>query len=83
MDEMSIAANWVAVAVIGLILLSALIVYYVFVTRALIAMLRASAPSVMLVFTYLSLIPLPFFIVLGIINLIVWHKIRSDLTREL
>ena len=83
MNEMSIAANWMAVAVIGLILLAALIVYYVFVTRALIAMLRASAPSVMLVFTYLSLIPLPPFIVLGIINLIVWHKTRSDLTREL
>ncbi|MDJ0700069.1 MAG: hypothetical protein QNJ07_09450 [Woeseiaceae bacterium] len=83
MDEMNIAVNWTAVAVIGLVLLSALIVYYVSVTRALIAMLRASAPSVMLVFTYLSLIPLPPFIVLGIINLIVWHKIRSDLLGEL
>jgi len=81
MDATSIAVNWVAVAVIGLVLLSALIVYYVFVTRALVDMLRASAPSVMLVFTYISLIPLPFFIVLGIINLIVWHKIRSDLSR--
>ena len=81
MDATSVAVNWVAVAVIGLVLLSALIVYYVFVIRALVDMLRASAPSVMLVFTYISLIPLPFFIVLGIINLIVWHKVRSDLSQ--
>lgn len=79
MHEMGIAVNWVAMAVIGLVLLGALIVYYVFVTRALIDMLRASAPPVMLVFTYLSLIPLPFFIVLGIINLIIWHNVRRDL----
>ena len=81
MDEMSIPVNWVPITVIGLVLLSALIVYYVFVIRALVDMLRASAPSVMLVFTYLSLIPLPFFIVLGIINLIVWHNVRSDLSQ--
>lgn len=78
-NETGIALNWVAIAVFGVFLLSALIVYYVFVTRALINMLRASAPPVMLVFTYISLIPLPFFIVLGIINLIVWQKVRSDL----
>lgn len=81
MDGAGIAVNWMAMAVIGLVLLSALIVYYVFVTRALVDMLRAGAPSVMLVFTYISLIPLPFFIVLGIINLIVWHKARSELSQ--
>ena len=79
MDGTSIAANGLAIAGIGLALLGALIVYYVFVTRALIEMLRASAPTVMLVFTYISLIPLPFFIVLGIFNLIVWHNVRSGL----
>jgi len=79
MDETGIAVNWAGMAVIGLVLLIALIVYYVFVTRALIDMLRASAPSVMLVFTYISLIPVPFFIVLGIINLIVWRNVRNEL----
>ncbi len=77
MEETVVAVT--SVAVVGLVSLGALIVYYVFVTRALIDMLRARAPSVMLVFTYISLIPLPFFIVLGIINLIVWYKVRSDL----
>ena len=81
MEHTVIAVNWGAMAVIGLLSLGALIVYYVYVTRALIDMLRANAPSVMLVFSYISLIPLPFFIVLGIINLIVWHKVRSDLTQ--
>ena len=81
MDEMNIAANWGTIAVIGVVLLSVLIAYYVFVARALIDMIRTSAPSVMLVFTYISLIPLPFFLVLGVVNLIVWHKVRSQLAR--
>ena len=81
MDETGVAMDWGAVAVIGLVLLGALVVYYVFVTRALIDMIRKNAPSVMLVFTYISLIPLPPFLVLGIVNLVVWHKARSDLPK--
>ena len=81
MDEMNIAANWGTIAVIGVVLLSVLIAYYVFVARALIDMIRVSAPSVLLVFTYISLIPLPFFLVLGVVNLIVWHKVRSQLAQ--
>ncbi|MGI9225566.1 MAG: hypothetical protein ACR2QX_13865 [Woeseiaceae bacterium] len=81
MGEMGIAANWGTIAIIGVALLGVLIVYYVFVVRALIEMIRTRAPSVILVFTYISLIPLPFFIVLGIVNLIVWHKVRSEMSR--
>ena len=81
MDEMNFAANWQTTTVIGVMLMVILIAYYVFVIRALVDMIRVSAPSVMLVFTYISLIPLPFFLVLGVVNLIVWHKVRSDLPR--
>jgi len=79
MDEMNIAANWQTIAIISVMLLVILIAYYVFVIRALVDMIRVSAPSVMLVFTYISLIPLPFFLVLGVVNLIVWHKVRNRL----
>ena len=79
MDEMNIAANWQMITFIVLVLLVILIVYYVFVVRALVEMICISAPSVVLVFTYISLIPLPFFIVLGVVNLIVWHKVRDRL----
>ena len=79
MDEMNIAANWQTIAIIGVILLVILIAYYVFVIRALVDMILVSAPSVMLVFTYISLIPLPFFLVLGVVNLIVWRKVRNRL----
>ena len=79
MDEMNFAANWQTIAVISVVLLVILIAYYVFVIRALVNMIRVSAPSVMLVFTYISLIPLPFFLVLGVVNLIVWHQVQSDL----
>ena len=81
MDEMNIAMDWGTITVIVVVLLSVLIAYYVFVARALIDMIRTAAPSVMVVFTYISLIPLPFFLVLGVVNLIVWHKVRSQLAR--
>ena len=81
MGDMGIAVNWQTIAIMGVTLLGVLIVYYVFVVRALVEMIRTKAPSVILVFTYISLIPLPFFIVLGIVNLVVWHKVRSELPR--
>ena len=64
----------VLVVVVGL-----LIVYFVFVVRALIEMIRLEAPAVMIVFTYLSLIPFPLLLILGILNLIVWHFVRQDM----
>ncbi len=56
-----------------------LIVYFVFVVRALVEMIRLDAPAVMIVFTYLSLIPFPPLVILGIVNLIVWHFVRRDM----
>ena len=79
MHEMNIAANWQTIAIIGVMLLVILIAYYVFVIRALVDMICVSAPSVMLVFTYISLIPLPFFLVLGVVNLIVWRNVGNRL----
>ncbi len=55
-----------------------LIIYYVFLIRALVEMIRFDAPAVVIVFTYISLIPFPLLLILGILNLIIWHFLRKD-----
>jgi hypothetical protein len=42
-------------------------------------MIRLDAPTVMIVFTYISLVPFPLLLILGILNLIIWHLVRKDL----
>ncbi len=56
-----------------------LIVYFVLLVRALIEMIHLDAPGVVIVFTYISLIPFPLLLILGILNLIIWHFVRQDL----
>ncbi len=56
-----------------------LIIYFFFLIRALVEMIRFDAPGVVIVFTYISLIPFPLFLILGIVNLIIWYFVRKDL----
>ena len=56
-----------------------LILYFVLLIRALVEMIRLGAPGVVIVFTYISLIPFPLFLILGILNLIIWHFVRKDM----
>lgn len=64
---------------VGVGFLIFLIVYFFFLVRALIEMIRLDASAVMIVFTYISLIPFPLFLFLGILNLIIWHFVRMDM----
>ena len=61
------------------VVLGLLIIYYVLLIRALIEMIRLDAPTVVVVFTYISLIPFPLLLILGILNLIIWYFVRKDL----
>ncbi|MCK5445305.1 MAG: hypothetical protein KAI73_06750 [Rhodospirillaceae bacterium] len=56
-----------------------LIIYFALLISALVEMIRLDAPGVVIVFTYLSLIPIPPFIILGILNLIIWYFVRRDM----
>ncbi len=56
-----------------------LIIYYILLIRALLEMIRLVAPGVVIVFTYISLIPFPLLLILGILNLIIWHFLRKEL----
>lgn len=75
--EISIEPGVLVSVVVSLVVL--LVVYYVFLVRALIQMIRLNAPGVVIVFTYISLIPFPLLLILGILNLIIWHFLRKDM----
>ncbi len=49
-----------------------LIVYYVFMARTVLQMLRAVANPVLLGFALLALMPLPPFLIMGIVLMIIW-----------
>ena len=56
-----------------------LIVYFFFLIRMVLEMIRFDAPGIVIVFGYLSLIPVPPFVLLGVAKLILWHFLRRDL----
>lgn len=49
-----------------------LIVYYIFMARAVLQMLRVGARPALLVFALLGLIPVPPFLIMGIVLMIIW-----------
>ena len=73
MDMMNMT-NWMTANMgwmMGLALLI-LVVYYVFMSRTVLQMLRVGANPVLLVFALLALIPLPPTLIMGIVLMIVW-----------
>ncbi len=57
-----------------------LVVYYVFMARTVLQMLRSDANFALLVFALIALIPLPPFLIMGIVLMIIWsrHKTSAD-----
>jgi hypothetical protein len=49
-----------------------LVVYYIFLGRTILQMLRADAHTVLLVFACLALLPVPPMVVMGIVLMIIW-----------
>ena len=74
MDHMMgwISENWLTLTGVGILMLVLLVIYYVLLARAVLDMLRRKANTVLLVFAMLALIPLPPFIILGVLVLIIW-----------
>lgn len=63
------------VAVLG----AAVVVYLVLLGRAIIDMLRYDVHSVLLTFAFVSLIPFPLILFMGIAVLIIWHYHKKDI----
>ena len=51
-----------------------LVVYYVFMARTVLQMLRVGANSVLLAFALFALIPLPPILIMGIVLMIIWAQ---------
>lgn len=79
-DMPSNAFNNLAAAIpILLILIGAVVVYLVFMVRAVIDMLRYDTHGVLLTIAFLALIPCPPIVVMGIMVLIIWHYHKKDI----
>jgi len=60
-------------------LIGLLVVYLVLIAKAIIDMLRYDVHGVLLTFAFLSLIPFPLILVMGIMILIIWHYHKKDI----
>ena len=60
-----------------LVLLGLLVIYYVLLVKSILEMLRVNAHSILLVFSFLALIPVPFIVILGILIIIIWRLHRK------
>ena len=54
-----------------------LVVYYVFMARTVLQMLRVGANTALLVFALLALIPIPPFLIVGIVLMIIWAALNN------
>jgi len=62
-----------------LLLITLVVVYLVFMVRAVIDMLRYDVHGVLLTFAFLALIPFPLFLIMGVMVLIIWHYHKKDI----
>lgn len=62
-----------------LVLLGLIVLYFVLLVRTILQMLQHRVSSVLLTFAFLSLVPFPLTLVMGILILIIWHYHRKDL----
>ncbi len=84
MDNMMgwMSDNWLTLVGAGILILVLLVIYYVLLVRAVLDMLRQKANTALLVFAMLGLLPLPPFIILGVLVIIIWtlHNRTGDNT---
>ena len=62
---------------IGIVVLVLVIIYYVYLVRAILQMLVRDTSTVLLTFSFLSLLPTPPTGILGILVLIIWRRHRG------
>jgi hypothetical protein len=79
-DQFSAITGNLAVAIpILIVLIGAVVVYFVLIVRAIIDMLRYDVHGVLLTFAFLALIPFPLTLIVGIMVLIIWHYHKRDI----
>lgn len=73
-----IGDNVAIVIPILVVLLGLIVLYYVLIIRAILQMLGRRAPSVLITFSFIALVPFPLALILGISILIIWHYHKID-----
>ena len=70
--------------VIGVVVLVLLIIYYIFMARAVLQMLVRDTNTVLLTFSFLALLPTPPTVIMGILLMIIWicHRGYCRVTRS-
>ena len=75
----AIADNLAIVIPILLVLIGAVVLYFVLLVRTILDMLRHDVHGVLLTFAFLALIPFPLTLIMGIMVLIIWHYHKRDI----
>ena len=79
LSEVVGSIDWSFVLTILMVYIAVVVVYLVFMVRAVIDMSRYDVHAVFLTFAFLSLIPVPVILILGITILIIWHYHKKDI----
>ncbi len=74
-----LVGNWWLLALVVIVFLGLIVLYYTLLVRAILQMLRVDVSPVLLTFAFLSLIILPPTLLLGIFILIIWHSHKRTL----
>ncbi len=76
--------NSLTLLVIGVVvLLGLLVLYYSLLVRTILQMLRTQTNTVLLIFSFLALIPSPFTLFIGILILVIWKLHKKTLPEAL
>jgi len=76
--------NSLTLLVIGVVvLLGLLVLYYSLLVRTILQMLRRETNTVLLIFSFLALIPSPFTLFMGILLLVIWKLHKKTLPETL
>ncbi len=67
----------------AVVLLALLVLYYSLLARAILQMMRRETNMVLLIFSFLALIPSPFTLIMGIFILVIWKLHRKTLPETL
>lgn len=67
---------------IAVVVLAILILYYVLLTRAILQMLRRDTNTVLLIFSFLALLPVPPTLIMGVLVMIIWKLHKKTLSES-
>lgn len=75
--------DWGRIAIVLAVYGTVLLIYYILMSRAILQMLRMEVNQVLLVFSFIALLPFPPFVVGGVVIFIIWNVYKAGLTQTI